>query len=196
MPGESLHLPSPSFSAFTFNDSDMPPVGTVFSNQYFADEVKKSSILQQHVQLTSAEVGKTKDGKPTCWKFRKGKCRKGARCKFAHDNDIASEIKPIQYDRTPQIQSAPGGHIGEHRIPGARPAAPKPPPRRLPGQELPEREPSGLQLMLGPIGIEKEASGGGGYLEDIQKQKKRCGVTNTLYPPKKYMKKMQKNKGT
>ena len=30
-------------------------------------------------------------GKKVCWLYRKGQCRKGHRCKFAHDNDIFTD---------------------------------------------------------------------------------------------------------
>ena len=42
-------------------------------------------------------------GKKVCWLYRKGQCRKGHRCMFAHDNDIftdaPNQINTAQTDK-------------------------------------------------------------------------------------------------
>ena len=47
---------------------------------------------------TKQEELKTIDGKKVCWNFRKGRCRFGHTCSFAHDNDVKSANKIISGD--------------------------------------------------------------------------------------------------
>lgn len=43
-----------------------------------------------------------KNGKKICWNYRKGRCRFGSACTFAHDSDLnedaATEPPPAKYD--------------------------------------------------------------------------------------------------
>lgn len=39
-------------------------------------------------QVDTTEHTKTKNGKKICWNFRKGRCRFGSNCTFAHDSDL------------------------------------------------------------------------------------------------------------
>ena len=71
---------------------------SVFYNPYLAEEKKKISALEQHVHLTksaSEQDSQRKEKKKNiCWKFQKGKCKFGDRCKFSHDvgnNQLTSE---------------------------------------------------------------------------------------------------------
>ena len=75
---------------------------SVFTNQFAKAEQQKLSVLEQHVKLSSTEKTEAEMGKKICWMFRKGRCRFGHKCKFAHDNDVL-----------PQKQSTHDGHDGE-----------------------------------------------------------------------------------
>merc|ERR1711971_1228501 len=46
------------------------------------------------------QTGRTIDGKKVCWMFRKGRCRNGHKCKFAHDNDIKNAVTEKLYTET------------------------------------------------------------------------------------------------
>jgi len=79
---------------------------SVFSNPFRDKEDKKKAILEQHVNMTQRqEEMKMIDGKKVCWMYRKGRCRQGSRCKFAHDNDVKTDkAKEMpKYDEESQI---------------------------------------------------------------------------------------------
>lgn len=42
------------------------------------------------------------NGKKICWNYRKGRCRFGHNCKFAHDSDIQKTDDQLQVERQPQ----------------------------------------------------------------------------------------------
>ena len=58
---------------------------SIFFNPYLAAEKQKLCALEKHVQLSET---KTEDGnkrnKQVCFKFQKGRCRQGDKCKFSH----------------------------------------------------------------------------------------------------------------
>jgi len=100
-------LPKPSFmqeqqdkslSGIKFDNS-------VFSNPFRDKEEKKKAILEQHVNMTQRqEEMRVIDGKKVCWMYRKGRCRQGARCQFAHDNDVKTDrVREAKYDGDSQI---------------------------------------------------------------------------------------------
>ncbi len=46
------------------------------------------------------------DGKKVCWMYRKGRCRQGSKCSFAHDNDVKTDrVVEIKYDADSQISN-------------------------------------------------------------------------------------------
>ena len=45
------------------------------------------------------------DGKKVCWNFRKGRCRFGHKCTFAHDSDV--KLKAPVYDSGLAAQAKP-----------------------------------------------------------------------------------------
>lgn len=62
---------------------------SVFSNPFRAKEMKKQEMLERHVAMTvRQEEKKTIDGKKICWNFRKGRCRFGHKCTFAHGTHV------------------------------------------------------------------------------------------------------------
>ena len=58
------------------------------------------------------------DGKKVCWMYRKGRCRQGAQCKFAHDNDVKTNrlIQEVKYDADSQISSEKCHHGAVEQI--------------------------------------------------------------------------------
>ncbi|XP_063238167.1 uncharacterized protein LOC134539812 isoform X2 [Bacillus rossius redtenbacheri] len=64
---------------------------SVFSNPFIEAENAKKAILEKHVKMTpTQDEVKMINGKKICWNFRKGRCRFGHKCKFAHDSDLQS----------------------------------------------------------------------------------------------------------
>lgn len=65
---------------------------SVFQNPFRVKEDQKKAMLERHVEMTTKnEEKRTIDGKKVCWNFRKGRCRFGSKCTFAHDNDVPSK---------------------------------------------------------------------------------------------------------
>eukprot|EP00092_Neocalanus_flemingeri_P008110 GFUD01008750.1.p1 GENE.GFUD01008750.1~~GFUD01008750.1.p1 ORF type:complete len:205 (+),score=71.80 GFUD01008750.1:421-1035(+) len=91
-------LPKPSFMQETEKVSGVKFDNSVFSNPFRAKEDKKEAILEQHVEMTlKQEAGRTINGKKVCWNFRKGRCRHGHKCSFAHDSDVKSSVVESLY---------------------------------------------------------------------------------------------------
>lgn len=89
-----LLLPKPSFMQetqdFTTAKSSRESANSVFSNPFLQREEAKKAVLEQHVSMTTKQEEMTRSigGKKVCWNFRKGRCRFGHKCTFAHDSDI------------------------------------------------------------------------------------------------------------
>lgn len=103
-------LPKPSFMQETEKVQGLRFESSVFSNTFRAREDKKEAILTQHVGVTvKPESGTMFNGKKVCYNFRKGRCRHGHKCKFAHDNDVSSAVTEnlysAKYDEDAQISS-------------------------------------------------------------------------------------------
>lgn len=76
-------LPAPRFKETgIINES-------VFRNPYLEAERAKSAVLEKHVKMVPAKDHLTKvNGKNICWMNKKGRCRFGNKCKFAHDSEL------------------------------------------------------------------------------------------------------------
>jgi len=97
-------LPKPSYMQEEEKVSGVKFDNSVFSNPFRAKEDKKEAILEQHVEMTrKQETGRTINGKKVCWNFRKGRCRHGHKCSFAHDSDVKSSVVESLY--TPKYES-------------------------------------------------------------------------------------------
>jgi len=106
--GTVASLPQPSFMQEQHGSvSGLKFDSSVFSNPFRDKEEKKKAILEQHVNMTQRqEELKVIDGKKVCWMYRKGRCRQGAQCKFAHDNDVkTNRVHEVKYDADSQISS-------------------------------------------------------------------------------------------
>lgn len=61
----------------------------VFGNPYREAEEAERAALEKHVKMVDSDDKiLTKNGKKICWNFRKGRCRFGSKCTYAHDSDI------------------------------------------------------------------------------------------------------------
>ncbi|XP_033246591.1 uncharacterized protein LOC117187832 [Drosophila miranda] len=64
--------------------------GEVFSNPFLEAELQKTASLERHVKMVNNDTHlQLKNGRKICWNFRKGRCRFGTSCQYAHDSDLA-----------------------------------------------------------------------------------------------------------
>lgn len=56
-----------------------------------------------------------KNGKKICWNYRKGRCRFGSNCSYAHDSDlhIAKDASGAQMEQ--QLNATDGGASANHK---------------------------------------------------------------------------------
>ncbi|CAG9096093.1 unnamed protein product [Plutella xylostella] len=86
-------LPKPSLDAPALQTS-------VFSNPFVEAELAKAAILEKHVKMVPGkEETQMINGKKICWSHRKGRCRFGHRCKFAHDTDIQKSPEELEAEK-------------------------------------------------------------------------------------------------
>jgi len=89
-----VKLPPPSF-----NDKPTCVSSSVFVNPYVEAENAEKAVLEKHVKMIPTKDSITSiDGKKICWMYRKGRCRFGHKCKFAHDSDLFT--KPTKEEET------------------------------------------------------------------------------------------------
>ncbi|XP_073813990.1 uncharacterized protein [Musca autumnalis] len=78
-------------SANTLLNSATKGSGVVFSNPFLDAEKAEIDKLQKHVKMVEPEEHLTqKNGRKICWNNRKGRCRFGNKCKYAHDSDLVA----------------------------------------------------------------------------------------------------------
>ncbi|XP_072745573.1 uncharacterized protein [Anoplolepis gracilipes] len=95
---EKLPLPTPDF-----NSAPTLLRTSVFSNPFVEAERAKSAILEKHVKMTpTLDDTKMINGRKICWNYRKGRCRFGHNCTFAHDSDLHRSAAELEALRTPQ----------------------------------------------------------------------------------------------
>lgn len=95
---EKLPLPTPDF-----NSASTLLKTSVFSNPFVEAERAKSAILEKHVKMTpTLDDTKMINGRKICWNYRKGRCRFGHNCTFAHDSDLHRSAAELEALRTPQ----------------------------------------------------------------------------------------------
>jgi hypothetical protein len=76
---------------------------SVFTNPFVEAEKAKSAILEKHVKMTpTLDDTKMINGRKICWNYRKGRCRFGHNCTFAHDSDLHRSAAELEAIRTPQ----------------------------------------------------------------------------------------------
>ncbi|XP_066995755.1 uncharacterized protein [Anabrus simplex] len=91
----SEKLPRPEFGT----GAALGVKNSVFSNPFVEAEEAKKAILEKHVKMTpTKDEIKMINGKKICWNFRKGRCRFGHKCKFAHDSDLQVSNSEVPCD--------------------------------------------------------------------------------------------------
>lgn len=58
--------------------------------------------LEKHVKMVDNGAAITINGKKVCWNYRKGRCRFGHNCKYAHDSDLQKSTAQLAAEN--QIQ--------------------------------------------------------------------------------------------
>ncbi|KAI8128455.1 hypothetical protein CVS40_1643 [Lucilia cuprina] len=70
--------------------------GDVFNNPFLEAEKLEIDKLQKHVKMVDSENHLLqKNGRKICWNNRKGRCRFGNKCKYAHDSDLVETIEGV-----------------------------------------------------------------------------------------------------
>lgn len=77
----------PSASLMLANEKKSIP-GGVFSNPFKEAEDAKMASLEKHVKMVDPEHEISEQKRKICWSYRKGRCRFGSKCNFAHDSDL------------------------------------------------------------------------------------------------------------
>lgn len=76
---------------------------SVFKNPFTEAENAKKAVLEKHVKMVGTKDNTNMiNGKRICWNYRKGKCRFGHNCKYAHDSDLQKSKEEL--DSENQIQ--------------------------------------------------------------------------------------------
>ncbi|EAT32715.1 AAEL015059-PB [Aedes aegypti] len=77
----------PSARLMLANEKKSIP-GGVFSNPFKEAEDAKMASLEKHVKMVDPEHEISEQKRKICWSYRKGRCRFGSKCNFAHDSDL------------------------------------------------------------------------------------------------------------
>ncbi|KAM3963462.1 uncharacterized protein ACR2FA_002402 [Aphomia sociella] len=86
-------LPKPALGESSLQTS-------VFSNPFVEAELAKAAILEKHVKMVPGKDNTQMiNGKKICWNYRKGRCRFGHNCKYAHDSDIQKSAEELETEK-------------------------------------------------------------------------------------------------
>lgn len=176
---EAKTLPRPSFMVQQEDvKSELSATvveNSVFKNPFRIKEDQKKAVLERHVEMTvKHEDQRTIDGKKVCWNFRKGRCRFGSKCTFAHDSDVKQRGSQ-QTDSTPE-SSEKVNQGSRHSV--------KTPLFKIP---LPGRNNSSSEQLEDYDNVD-DLDSSEAVIECNKKAKKRPGLSAGLVPSKKAMK--------
>ncbi|KAB0795648.1 hypothetical protein PPYR_12487 [Photinus pyralis] len=115
-------LPAPDFVEANSSQT------SVFSNPFKQAEEEKRAILEKHVKMVSTQENvRSINGKKVCWNYRKGKCRFGHNCIYAHDSDVqkTGEVQQAvlchsETDRTSTSRSKKRPGLTQGLVPGKK----------------------------------------------------------------------------
>ncbi|XP_023174820.2 uncharacterized protein LOC111602109 [Drosophila hydei] len=103
-----LKLPSASDA---LDNAAAKRTGDVFSNPFLEAELHKTASLERHVKMVNNDAHlQLKNGRKICWNYRKGRCRFGTSCQYAHDSDLSVEAASGGEPKTET--AAPTGNKG------------------------------------------------------------------------------------
>ncbi|XP_077296784.1 uncharacterized protein LOC143918684 isoform X2 [Arctopsyche grandis] len=116
-------LPKPDFAISASKNS-------VFNNPFAEEENAKKAILEKHVKMVpTKDKVQMINGRKICWNHRKGRCRFGHMCTFAHDTDLHSSKE----DKKTQSTSALAPSENSNDEPEVSTQGKHPPKRKRPG---------------------------------------------------------------
>lgn len=76
----------------------------MFKNPFTEEEQKKEAVLQKHVKMIeNKEAMRVINGVKVCWNYRKGRCRFGHKCKYAHDSDVQINQNAVVIEGSPNL---------------------------------------------------------------------------------------------
>ncbi|XP_035910201.1 uncharacterized protein LOC118511349 [Anopheles stephensi] len=81
-------VPLPSARSMLQSGSSRIIPGSVFSNPFREAEEAKLASLEKHVKMVDPEANAAEQKRKVCWSYKKGRCRFGSKCNFAHDSDL------------------------------------------------------------------------------------------------------------
>ncbi|XP_050504255.1 uncharacterized protein LOC126883074 [Diabrotica virgifera virgifera] len=98
-------LPAPSFGGSNLTEESTK--SSVFKNPFIEAENAKDAILQKHVKMVESKDNMVIiNGKKICWNYRKGRCRFGHNCKYAHDSDVQKTQEQIEVEKVAAIKNS------------------------------------------------------------------------------------------
>ncbi|XP_016968072.1 uncharacterized protein LOC108036443 [Drosophila biarmipes] len=97
--------------------------GDVFSNPFLEAELHKTASLERHVKMVDNDAHlQLKNGRKICWNFRRGRCRFGTSCQYAHDSDLsvddAAEKSAVPVPSVAVVMTAATGQPNKRKRPG------------------------------------------------------------------------------
>ncbi|KAG8434888.1 hypothetical protein GDO86_013012 [Hymenochirus boettgeri] len=146
------------FPAPALGSQNTSSFGGVFSNQFHAEQQTQLSILEKHVKLSDSNWSQ---GRGACLAYQKdGRCRYGTRCKYSHGSDLPQENAGVDLEE------------------------------ECNNTELRDKSGGDIQMDNWRVGIKRTGEHGGEeeVSESLRPKKKKSGLTNTLLPPKRYLK--------
>lgn len=164
LPPPTFKLPIPTFDGKP-SSGCIETQTSVFANPFLEAENAKEAILQKHVKMVDTKDVVVINGKKICWNYRKGRCRFGHNCKYAHDSDIQKTKEQLEAEKTVAISQSV---VCQSSVTGLNASPQQPTPQDI------EK-------------IQEES-----LLE--KKKRKRPGLTTGLVPGKKVMKQYLNNK--
>jgi len=104
LPAENLLNP---FRATNTASSTLKEKPSVFANPFKEAEDAVKCALEQHVKFAPRiEDIKEINGRKICWNYRKGRCRFGTECVFAHDCELLNKKSPATYDTSKEPEDS------------------------------------------------------------------------------------------
>ncbi|XP_002733775.1 uncharacterized protein LOC100367008 [Saccoglossus kowalevskii] len=89
---------------------------SVFANPFKDKEDAKASILEQHVKMSTVVEKNEAKNKKTCYKFLKGKCRFGDKCKFSHGSKPPPNAPNVGVRHAVQVHGTQDFNTNEEEV--------------------------------------------------------------------------------